>query len=189
MELNQERIEKGIIQEAVDNLIDADALSGLVAKEVNKRLDILFAATANEQINKAINEAIENGFDREYFKTTAWGEPVGKPTSISKELERVVSGYWNQQVDSKGKLSDSTYNTISRAEWMMTEIAAKNFEGEMKQHIINIGGALKDSLRNTMHETVNKMLSDIFHVKSLDDTKLKNTGRACIDPPAGDLAK
>ncbi len=184
MELNQERIESGVIAEVANNLTNETDLSKLVAREVTKRLDAIFVATANEQISKAINEAIENGFHREYQKTTSWGEAAGSPTSISKELERLIGGYWNQKVDAKGKLSESVYSGVTRAEWFMTELAAKDFEGQMKQHLVNISGALKDSLRENMHVTVNKMLSEILHVKSLDDAKLKETGRACIDPVA-----
>lgn len=184
MELNQERIEQGIINEAVDHLINEEYLAGLVTKEVKARIDAIFAATATDQVSKAVNQAIEDGLNREYSKVNSWGEKVGGPTTISKELERVVSGYWNQRVDAKGKPTDNSYSSITRAEWMMTELAAKDFEGEMKQHIINVGGALKDALRDTMHENVNKMISEVFHVKSLNDVKLKSTGRACIDPPA-----
>ena len=39
----------------------------------------------------------------------------------------------------------------------------------MKQHVVNWGGALKDRLRGELHETVNKLLSDVFTVKSAFD--------------------
>ena len=101
---------------------------------------------------------------------------------MRKELDRIISGYWNERVDSNGKPTESTYSSTSRAEWTMLRLVAADFSGEMKQHIVNLGGSLKDSLRSTLHETVNSLLSEVFFVKSEGDQKLNNPGRSSISP-------
>ena len=183
MELNQTRIEDGIIREVSDNLIGDDELLSRVKKAVDTRIDGIFKTVADTQIATAVSAAIAQGFEHEYARVNSFGEKEGKPTTIRKELERVIAGYWNQKVDRNGKSSDSSYSgEMTRAEWTMLQLVAADFKGEMKQHIVNLGGSLKDALRAELHTTVNHLLSEVFHVNSADDQATKGHGRSVIDP-------
>ena len=53
-------------------------------------------------------------------------------------------------------------------------MAAADLGDEMKQHIVNVAAQLKDGLRKELHETVNKLMSEVFHVRSWDDQNAKN---------------
>jgi len=180
MEISQSRIEQAIVEEAVEKFISDEDLYIRVKQGIEDRIDQLFQKSAETQINAAINEAIQQGFEREYRKVDPFGHPVGDKTTIKAELERMIGGYWNTRVDKNGKPTESHYNAISRAEWMMTQLVAADFSGEMKQHIVNLGGALKDKLRAELHTTVNKLLSETFNVNSYEDQRLKEPGRAMI---------
>lgn len=182
MELNQARIEDAIIREVSEKIIGDDDLWNRVKHAVDTRIDNHFKAVADAQIKTAIESAITQGFEREYQRVNAFGERQGAPTTIRAELEKLIGGYWNERVDRNGKPTDSTYNVVTRAEWMMTQLVAADFKGEMHQHVVNLGGALKDKLRSELHETVNKLLSEVFHVKSAGDQAAKRTDRSCIDP-------
>lgn len=185
MQINQERIEKAIVEEAVRNIVNEDEFANRVKRAVDSRIGAMFKEKADAQIEAAINDAIRNGFDREYCRVTSWGERDGAPTTIRKELDKVIGDYWNARVDSNGKPSTNSYGThITRAEWVMSKIAADDFNAQMKQHVVNIAGGLKDNLRRSLHETVNELLSGIFKVKSVDDATINRTGDACIQPPA-----
>ena len=91
MELDQARIEAAIVKEAAERIISEDDLFGRIRAAVDVRIDKLFKDQADAQIRAAIDAAITNGFDREYCRVTAWGERDGEPTTIRKELERVIS--------------------------------------------------------------------------------------------------
>ena len=187
MELNQERIEAAIIAEVADRIIGEDELFNRVRTAVETRIDKLFKESADAQIRAAIEKAIADGFEREYTRVNSWGDREGGPTTIRKELEKVIGDYWNQKVDSSGK--PTNYNGSTRAEWVMAQMVAKDFEGQMKQHVVNVGGALKDQLRASLHETINELVSGVFKVNSLGDREInKNgsnrTGSATIDPHA-----
>lgn len=184
MQINQERIEKAIIAEAVSTIINEEEFIGKVRHAVDARIDKLFKDKADAQIDAAINDAIRNGFDREYCRVTSWGEREGEPTTIRKELDRVIGNYWNQQVDSSGKPASQYNAKMTRAEWVMSQIVADDFNAQMKQHIVNVGGHLKDHLRHSLHETLNELLSSVFKVRSIEDQGLKRTGDACIQPQA-----
>ena len=173
MELDKERIENAIIAEVASDFVNEENLSSKIHAEVNKRIDALFKGRADAQISAAIDDAIRNGFEREYCRISSWGERQGEPTTIRKELEKLISGYWNEKVDRDGKpRSYPGSNDITRAEWLMMQLVANDFKDAMKQHVINITGGLKDGLRQELHKTVNQLLTGTFHVKSLDDQKL-----------------
>jgi hypothetical protein len=179
MELNQERIEAAIIAEAADKIIGEDELFNRVRTAVETRIDKLFKDQADAQIRAAIDAAITNGFEREYTRVNAWGEREGEKTTIRKELEKVIGNYWNEKVDSNGKRSSyASDRDPTRAEWLMGKMVADDFNGHMKQHVVNVGASLKDQLRYSLHGTVNSLLSEVFRVNSLGDQEIaKGDGR------------
>jgi hypothetical protein len=174
MELDKKRIEDAIIADVADKIIGEDELFSRVRKAIDQRINALFKDKADAQIAAAIDDAIRNGFDREYCRISSWGERQGEPTTIRKELEKLISGYWNEKVDRQGKPADYPSTNVTRAEWLMMQLVANDFKDDMKQHVVNVTAGLKDGLRNELHKTVNQLLSGTFHVKSLDDQKLDN---------------
>lgn len=170
LNINEDDLKRDIVHRAADQLVDDEHLSGLVAKEVKARVDKLFIDRAEAQISAAIDEAIKGGFEREYQRVSPWGEPEGPKTSIQKELDKLVGGFWNTKVDKHGKPDSSSYgDKMTRAEYLMTTICAQDFSEAMRQSALNITGALKDGLRNQMAQQMDALLSSLFHVKSLQD--------------------
>lgn len=189
MEINQEKIEAAIVDQAVHKLIGDDDLYDRVRRGVDDRINKLFAERVDTLIADAVAKIVREGFDRTYQKTDSFGRPRGEPTSISKELESLVAGYWTQRVDRNGKKTDDTYSgTTTRAEWMMMQICSDQFSAELKQHTVNVAGALKDHFRSVLNDHIAVMLSDVFHVKSQGDQARaaanKATGSAVIKPDA-----
>jgi hypothetical protein len=66
----------------------------------------------------------------------------------------------------------------------MMQMVAADFRDGMKQHVVNIGGALKDKLRTELHETINRLLADVFHVRSVSDQSTNRSDRSLIDEAA-----
>jgi hypothetical protein len=184
MEINQALIESAIIEQAVDQIVDSNGLMAQVRTAVDARIDKLFKEQADAQINEAVTVAIRAGFDHEYHRVSSFGEKASGPTTIRKELEKVISDYWNTMVDKNGKPSTGYGDKTTRAEWVMSRLVADDFNAQMKQHVVNVAGGLKDELRRSLHETVNGLLSTVFKVKSADDQTLARTGDACIQPEA-----
>jgi hypothetical protein len=188
MELSTERIEAAVIAEVSEKILDNDEIFDRAKKAIEHRVDALWKTTVKEKLQAEVDALVLRGLDHSYTRVDSFGCKVGDATTVRAELEKLIGGYWSARVDRNGKPSDSSYGTTSRAEWQMTQLVAANFSDEMKQHIVNIGGALKDGLRSELHSTVNKLLSEVFHVRSVEDVKIRETGRACIDPPAKPLA-
>ncbi|KZY05232.1 MULTISPECIES: hypothetical protein [unclassified Sulfitobacter] len=177
-DIDPKKLEKLVVKEAADQLLSQpdenggerfDRIQDDIRISVESRIDRIFAERATAMIEDALDKAITEGFEREYSKVDQWGNLKGQKTSISKELERLVSSYWSERVDRSGKPTESTYSSISRAEYLMTKICAEDFSETMKTAATNITGALKDGLRNQMAEQMDKMLKDLFRVKSLQD--------------------
>lgn len=171
LNINEHDIKAAIVQKAADEILrQDDDLTAMIHKEVRSRLDKIFIDHAEAQIQAAIDTAVNGAFEREYQRVTNWGEAEGPKTSIRKELEKTVDGYWGARVDSRtGKPTDSTYNSVTRAEYLMTQICAQDFSDAMKQSATNVTGALKDGLRNQLAKQMDSMLEGLFRVKSLQD--------------------
>lgn len=157
MELNQQRIENAIIAEVADKMIGDDELYKRVKNAIDIKVEKLWKETAETRVREEVELAITSGFEREYQRLDSFGNKTGEKTSIRAELERLIGGYWNERVDSQGKTSAS-YNATTRAEWLMTKLCADDFAGQMKQHVVNVAGALKDGLRKELYATVNRLL-------------------------------
>lgn len=184
MELNIEKIEQAIIDQAVDDIVSERGISESVSAQVKARIDNIFVSTCNAQIEKAIQDAVEAGFEREYVKTTSFGQPAGAPTTLGRELEQMVTSYWDQKVDSNGRPADGYNAKMTRAEFVMGQMMAKDFNDSIKQLVVNAGGQLKDALRDSLYGSVNEALSSVLRVSSLGDQGKQRTGSACIDPKA-----
>ena len=172
LNFNEDDLKAAIVQKAADEFLSEDHdLSGLIGKEIKVRLDKIFADRAEAQIKAVIDEAVLSAFDREYQKVNAYGVEEGPKTSIRKQLDQIVTGYWIAKVEPKtGKPTDCSYsNTVTRAEYLMTTICAQDFTDSMKQSALNVTGALKDGLRNQMGAVMDGLLNELFRVKSPQD--------------------
>lgn len=163
LNINENDLKDAIVQKASDEILSQDGdLSGVIRQEVKSRLDKIFKDRAEAQIQAEIDAAIEAGFEREYQRVNPWGEPEGEKTSIRKELDKLVDGYWSARVDPRsGKPTDSSYTFVTRAQYLMTQICAEDFSEKMKQSAQNITGALKDGLRGQMAKQMDGMLDDL----------------------------
>ena len=170
LNINEEDLKNAIVEKAADELLKHnDDLSAMVNKEVQRRIEKIFVDRADAQIAAAVDAAVQKGFDVEYQRVNNWGQPEGEKTTIRAQLDKLIGGYWTTKVDSRtGKPGDS-YNSTTRAEYLMTQICAENFSEEMKKHATNIAGHLKDGLRGQLASVMDNMLNDLFHVKSLQD--------------------
>jgi hypothetical protein len=188
MKIDEKAIQDAIVAQAVQKIIGDDHIYERVKIGINARIEALFSERVEGLVSSTIDQIVKDGFDRAYTKRDGFGRAIGEPTSISKELERMMSDYWKAQVGRDGKPCTDSYTSVPRAEWMMMTMCADDFKKEMAQHVINVGGRLKDHFREVLHDHVTKMLSDVFLVKSVGDVALtdqrKDTGRAIIDPPA-----
>jgi len=171
LNINDDELKAAIVEKAADEILSQDDdLSKLISKEVKSRLDAIFRDRAESQIKKAIDEAVQGSFDREYHRITNFGETVGSPTTIRKELEKTISAYWSDKVDPRsGKATDSSYNAVTRAEYLMTQVCAQDFTDGLKSSVLSVTGALKDGLRVQLAKHMDGLLNELFHIKSLQD--------------------
>jgi hypothetical protein len=189
MEIDKQRIEDAIISQVSKDIISDEAIWDRAKSAFDARVDKLWKDVAEQRIRSEIELAISSGLEREYIKVDSFGQQKGPKTTIRAELEKQIGGYWNEKVDRHGKPSSGYGADLTRAEWMMTQLVASDFQGEMKQHVVNVGGALKDQLRLSLHGTINELVSGVFKVNSVGDREIgtqgsHRTGSAIIDPPA-----
>lgn len=187
MQIDQNKIEQAIIEQAVSGVMNDDQMYERIKRGIDGRIDKIFSERVNDLVNAAVEAIVKEGFERSYHVYDGFGRPAGEPTSISKELEKLVKDYWTTQVGRDGKPSSSGHGTTSRAERMMLQICADDFSKEMKQHVVNVSGALKDHFRSVLNQHVAIMLSDVFKVQSQGDRDAGKPGSSSIAPPAGPI--
>lgn len=187
MELDIERIEQGVIDAAVEQIMENGiyhrATEAAEAK-VKERVDAIFTEQVQARIEAAVNEAITEGFNRTYVKVNGFGQQQGQETTIAKELERLTSNYWETKVDSQGRPAEGYNAKMTRAEYTMGKLLVADFNAQVQQLVVNSAGAFKDAMRVSLHGTVNEALSQVFRVNSIGDQQpgTPRTGPACIDP-------
>jgi hypothetical protein len=184
MQIDQARIEKAIVEEAVQGFMSDDDLYNRVKSGLEQRIDKLFAEKVADHVAATVEQIAKDGFEREYRKVDGFGKSTGPATTISAELQKLVGDYWQVRVGRDGKPTDNSYNSTSRAEWMMLQVCADDFSAEMKQHIVNVAGALKDHFRGVLQQHIGAMLSDVFKVQSQGDRDAKLRDSSIIHPPA-----
>lgn len=174
MELNQEKIQEAVVQQIASDFAEYESLATEVNREITSRLDKLFKERVEDIIHGKINAMMEDGFNHEYQKIDTFGRPNGEPTTVAKELERLISNYWTQRVNSKsGKPTEDSYNSISRAEFVILQACGEGFAKDLKQNAINVVGQLKDGLRAELKAWTDRTLNELFKVNSADDQAKK----------------
>lgn len=187
MELDIKRIEQGVIDQAVDQIMEnglCQRATKIAEARVKERMDAIFTEQVEARIEAAVNEAINEGFNRTYVKVNGFGQQNGAETTIAKELERLTQSFWEAKVDSQGRPAEGYNAKMTRAEYIMGKLLVADFNAQVQQLIVNSAGAFKDAMRVSLHGTVNEALSQIFRVNSLGDQQpgIPRTGPACIDP-------
>jgi hypothetical protein len=169
IEINNDQIMAAVVERIVEEFTRTDdQLFAEVEKRISKKIDALFLKSVEPRIQKELDAALENVFHREYQKTTAWGERDGQTTTITKELERLMAGFWSETVDEKGK--PSSYAKLTRAEFTMAKVLGDDFNKQTERYLIQSAAWLKDGVRAHLRGEVDKMLGNLFHVKSAQDS-------------------
>ncbi len=175
LELDMKAVERGVIEEIADRLMDEDQLSEAVRKDIDSRISVLFAERVEIQIVAAIDHAVNEGFDREYQAVDNFGSQVGDKTTIRKRLAKLTKEYWSARVDAHGKAEKDSYGTsMTRAEYTMMKACGEDFNKQLRQEAVNVTAALKDGLRNEFRQWIDSALGDLFKVQSQMD---KDEGR------------
>lgn len=161
-----------IMEAVVGRLVDEfmrtdDQLYDEVEKRISKKIDALFLKNVEPRIQQELDRALADVFHKEYQQRTAWGENEGEPTTISKELEKLMSGFWAQTVDKDGK--PSTYAKLTRAEYTMAKVLGDDFNKQTERYLVQAAAWLKDGMRDHLRGEVDKMLANLFHVNSAQD--------------------
>lgn len=167
--LDDEALRELIAEKVADSFCTDEDIVQRVNRVIEARIDKVFAERAAEAVEQAATRAVTEGLDRVFQKVNRFGQPEGDPTTIRKEMERLVDGYWSQRVDRNGKSTDSTYSTLTRAEYLMAQVCAEDFSAQMRQAAISVTAALKDGFRAQLAKHVDGLLDELFRVKSIQD--------------------
>lgn len=168
IELDNEKIMAAVVDKIADDFLSNEAeISDRVAKKINAQIDAIFLKKVEPRINAELDRALGDCFHREFQKTTAWGERDGETTTISKELEKLMSGYWAEKVNEAGK--PCNYGKMTRAEYTMAKVTGEDFKDQMHRYLVQGAAALKDGLRAQMRGQIDEMIGKLFRVQTAQD--------------------
>jgi len=168
IQLDNEKIMAAVVDKIAEEFAREDhELFDAVERRINAKIDQQFRQMVEPRIKDEIDKALTNAFDREYYRTNSWGEREGEPTSIAKELQKLMTNFWQEKVDEKG--NPSSYSKITRAEYTMSKVLGEDFRKEMEKYIISSAAGLKDGLRGALRTQIDEMLGNLFRVRSGQD--------------------
>jgi superfamily II DNA helicase RecQ len=174
MQLDQAAIQAAVVERVADEIQSGWDWKADARKMITAKIDAAFIEGVADVVDATVKQAVEDSFDREYSKSDVFGISSGPKTTIRKELARLIDGYWSQKVDRYGKPDTSTYgDKVTRAEWHMMQVCGEGFSKQLKQDVVNIAAHFKDGLRAQLRSETDKMLNNLFKVKSKQDAEEK----------------
>jgi len=175
MDLNIERIEQAIVEQALDRLFEEGNVLSVLHKRLEERVNTLWSTHGEAQIMATIDQAVKAGFEHEYTKVSSFGRPQGEPTTLAKELERQVETYWQTKVDNNGQPSTGYGAKLTRAEWVMARMVSDSYAQQIQSMVSSCAGMFKDQLRKSLFASTNDMLSHMFKVQTPTDQAISAT--------------
>lgn len=166
MQIDMDVVQRGVIENIANSAWEDGKWLDYIRKDIDRRIDKLFAERVEEVVTAAINSAVNAGFDRTFQAVDTFGKPEGEPTTIRKRLNQMISDYWSERVDRNGKKTTDTYNSRTRAEHVMLSVCGDDFSKELRQHAVNTTAALKDGLRAELRGWVDRTLGEMFRVRT-----------------------
>jgi hypothetical protein len=171
-EITKEELLEIAAKKLIENLsLDESDLVEYARGQVLETIKTSLAQKVVSEVDSVLKKHMDALLENEIIPVTIWGEKCGNPTTIKAALHERTRDYWNTKVDknSGNPASDSYYNTITRAEWLASKVAAAEFDGVIKQNLVNIVAAFKDALREDAAKKIDSMLNELLRVKSLKD--------------------
>jgi hypothetical protein len=174
MQFDQSAIQAAVVERVADEIQSDWDWKREARDQIQAKINAVFIAGVEAELDAAVKQAVDDSFDREYSKADVFGASSGSKTTIRKELARLIDGYWSQNVDRSGNPDSSAYgDKITRAEWHMMQVCGQSFSKELKQDVVNIAAHFKDGLRAQLRSETDKMLNNLFKVKSKQDAAEK----------------
>lgn len=174
MDLNIERIEQAVVEQALDRLFEQGNLHTLAKAQIEERVNKLWATHGEAQVMAAIDQAVKAGFEHEYVKVSSFGKSEGEPTTLAKELELQVQTYWQTKVDNSGNPSTGYGAKLTRAEWLMGRMVGENYREHFTNLVSSCAGQFKDELRRSLIASTNDIVSQVFKVTTPTDQAISN---------------
>jgi len=157
-----------VVEKLADRFENSEIITEL-ERHLRKKIDNAMAEVVPQKISEFIDVELKNSFARVYQKTSSFGMPVGEPTTVEKELAKLMDKFWAEPVDKNGK--PDSYSRTTRSQQLMARILTDDFTKIIERDLVNAAGSAKDALRASLREGIDKMLGLLFHVQSGDDQK------------------
>jgi hypothetical protein len=143
----------------------AGFLGNAIERVIAKRVDKLFAERADALLTETLAKVFEEGLNRQFQRVDDFGDPVGEPTTLKKELARLTDEYWKQRVDKgSGKPCEKAYGSITRAEFLMVQMCAKGLSSELNHITDDVVLALREQLTDAVVKWVEDHVDSKFRV-------------------------
>ena len=153
IQIDETRVEEHVIQEIADRLIQTYSETQL-ARTVKKAMD----AEVLLRLERVIEEQVQNMLSRPIQTYDTFGNPVGKPLSLSDVLRAGADTYLTQLVKSDGTPSNSQYDTRkTRLHWVVEKVA---IEG-LNKHIQDEAKTLKLELQRKATAAAAQLITQI----------------------------
>lgn len=175
IDLNQEEIQESVINKCVREIMgnDYDTLEMQISTQVQSLVNEAVAKNIEDAVEKHLTDAFSKALDESISPVNTWGEPTGETATLKVMIHNRAREFWNEKVDGAGKRSQ--YGGQPRHEKMLGDVMREEFTTAISQNIVNIAGALKDSVRKGFYAQIDKGLSDIFKVHSQEEQNRTTT--------------
>lgn len=165
--ITREDVLKLAAEKLANDYADEENLGAEVRKMIEQRVKEAFTSNLNARIDGMLLEEMEKLLGREICPVDIYGEPIGTPTTMRAVLAERSRVFWDVKVNNEGK--QESYGGKPRHEWLFQKIVNEEFTKVVKQNIVNLVGAFKDSLSASAAKITKEHIDSLIKVKSLGE--------------------
>lgn len=127
------------------------AFAEMVRKRVARKVEQAVESIADKRIGQNIAGRLE---DMRFPQTNHYGEVKAEPLTLLEFIDRRVSTYLSENVDSEGRSGGNSYGDKSRTRvvWMLEKYLAEQMKGHFQKALANANQQIVDGIAKTMKD-------------------------------------
>lgn len=105
--------------------------------------------TVEKHVGEAMGQIIQDMIKTPMTRTDTFGNPLGEPITLATVIEETAKSYLTTIVDNDGKPTNQTgygAKKLTRAEWLMGQVANKEFDRQIQNEIAKIKAQVNTNL-------------------------------------------
>ncbi len=142
-----------------------ESASKQVASMIYKEIVEDIRRKTQEMVSKKISETLIDALNKEYQPVDDYGYIIGEKTSLREQFVKSTKEWWSQKVDTNGKATNSSYNSMPRHQYIAKEVIGDVLEKTLKEDLYKLVAESKEMVRIGIAKEVVSLIDQVWQKK------------------------